>query len=160
MTRRVGVAIQSHQASRPRDVAKSGQLDTVGSSPPPLDHGLVSDADGGCHEAKSEHFIVSCGRRSTSENPVLTSQIRSPKPWHQALSTSSMIPTCTPTTKRWVYITSDAFKSKMQPARHRMVYALLKDEMAAVGGIHALQLRTKTVDEEARSQAKEEGPAS
>lgn len=36
----------------------------------------------------------------------------------------------------------------MQPARHRMVYALLKDEMAAQGGIHALQLRTRTVEEE------------
>lgn len=47
-----------------------------------------------------------------------------------------------------VVITSDAFKSKMQPARHRMVYALLKEEMAKEGGIHALQLRTRTVAEE------------
>lgn len=52
-----------------------------------------------------------------------------------------------------VYITSDAFKSKMQPARHRLVYGLLKDEMAAEGGIHALQLRTRTVAEEERAQA-------
>ena len=41
----------------------------------------------------------------------------------------------------------------MQPARHRMVYALLKDEMAAEGGIHALQLRTRTVEEESRAQS-------
>ena len=54
-----------------------------------------------------------------------------------------------------VYITSDAFKSKMQPARHRLVYGLLKDELAAEGGIHALQLRTRTVEEEAKAQAKE-----
>ncbi|CAI6336060.1 unnamed protein product [Periconia digitata] len=47
-----------------------------------------------------------------------------------------------------VVITSEAFKSKMQPARHRMVYQLLKDEMAQEGGIHALQLRTRTPEEE------------
>jgi stress-induced morphogen len=45
-------------------------------------------------------------------------------------------------------ITSAAFQKKAQPARHRMVYALLSDEMAAEGGIHALQLRTMTPDEE------------
>src|SRR5436309_14835528 len=44
-------------------------------------------------------------------------------------------------------IVSDAFKSKMQPARHRMVYALLKEELDRPGGIHALQLRTKTPEE-------------
>ena len=52
-------------------------------------------------------------------------------------------------------ITSDAFKSKMQPARHRMVYALLKEELEREGGIHALQLRTRTPEEEARQIAKE-----
>ncbi|KAK6072853.1 BolA-like protein [Seiridium cupressi] len=51
-----------------------------------------------------------------------------------------------------LYITSDAFKSKMQPARHRMVYSLLKDDMAREGGIHALQLRTRTPDEEERAR--------
>jgi BolA-like protein 1 len=45
----------------------------------------------------------------------------------------------------------------MNPARHRMVYGLLKDEMAAEGGIHALQLRTRTVDEEEKAKAKSEG---
>ncbi|KAI0425250.1 bola protein [Xylaria sp. FL1042] len=53
-------------------------------------------------------------------------------------------------------ITSEAFKSKMQPARHRLVYGLLRDEMAAEGGIHALQLRTMTPEEEERQKAKEE----
>ncbi|KAI5467535.1 bola domain protein [Mariannaea sp. PMI_226] len=53
-----------------------------------------------------------------------------------------------------VVIISEAFNSKMQPARHRMVYALLRDEMAAEGGIHALQLRTLTPDEEARQLKK------
>jgi len=52
-----------------------------------------------------------------------------------------------------VYITSDAFAGKPQPARHRMVYALLKDELAQAGGIHALQLRTRTTQEEARLTA-------
>lgn len=51
-------------------------------------------------------------------------------------------------------ITSEAFKSKMQPARHRMVYALLRDEMAQEGGIHALQLRTLTPEEEERQKKK------
>lgn len=40
----------------------------------------------------------------------------------------------------------------MQPARHRMVYALLKEEMSQEGGIHALQLRTRTPEEEQREQ--------
>ncbi|KAJ6442717.1 BolA domain-containingprotein [Purpureocillium lavendulum] len=52
-------------------------------------------------------------------------------------------------------ITSTAFQSKMQPARHRMVYALLRDEMAQENGIHALQLRTLTPDEETRQKKKE-----
>lgn len=52
-------------------------------------------------------------------------------------------------------ITSESFKSKMQPARHRMIYALLKDEMAQADGIHALQLRTMTPEEEARQKEKE-----
>jgi stress-induced morphogen len=56
-------------------------------------------------------------------------------------------------------ITSDAFSSKMQPARHRMVYALLRDEMAQEGGIHALQLRTMTPAEEERQRKKKEQDA-
>lgn len=54
-----------------------------------------------------------------------------------------------------VLITSDAFKSKMQPARHRMVYALLKEELERTGGIHALQLRTRTPEEEERQIARD-----
>lgn len=49
-------------------------------------------------------------------------------------------------------ITSEAFKSKRQPARHRMIYALLSDEMAREGGIHALQLRTLTPEEESKQE--------
>ncbi|KAF2279371.1 bola domain protein [Westerdykella ornata] len=52
-------------------------------------------------------------------------------------------------------IVSPAFAGKLQPARHRMVYSLLKDEMAQEGGIHALQLKTRTPEEEPRAQAKE-----
>lgn len=36
-----------------------------------------------------------------------------------------------------------------------MVYALLKEEMAQEGGIHALQLRTRTLDEETRQTERE-----
>ena len=51
-------------------------------------------------------------------------------------------------------ITSAEFTSKPQPARHRMVYALLKDELERQGGIHALQLRTKTPEEVEREEAR------
>jgi stress-induced morphogen len=44
----------------------------------------------------------------------------------------------------------------MQPARHRMVYTLLKDELAQEGGIHALQLKTRTPEEEERQNQKEQ----
>jgi stress-induced morphogen len=54
-----------------------------------------------------------------------------------------------------VFITSEAFRSKLQPARHRMVYALLQDELKREGGIHALQLRTRTPEEEAKLKAQE-----
>ncbi|KAK3341337.1 bola protein [Lasiosphaeria hispida] len=54
-------------------------------------------------------------------------------------------------------ITSDEFRSKMQPARHRLVYSLLKDEMAKEGGIHALQLRTLTPEEAEKRKQAEEG---
>jgi len=53
-------------------------------------------------------------------------------------------------------IVSDAFKTKMQPARHRMVYGLLKEELDRPGGIHALQLRTKTLEEEAKQAARQQ----
>ena len=52
-------------------------------------------------------------------------------------------------------ITSEIFQSKLQPARHRMIYALLKEELERPGGIHALQLRTRTLAEEQRQLARE-----
>jgi BolA protein len=36
-----------------------------------------------------------------------------------------------------------------------MVYTLLKDELAAEGGIHALQLKTRTPEEEEKAKARE-----
>ena len=54
-----------------------------------------------------------------------------------------------------IVITSDAFRSKMQPARHRMVYALLKEELEKEGGVHALQLKTRTPEEEEKQNAQE-----
>ncbi|KAI0008681.1 bola protein [Xylariaceae sp. FL0662B] len=56
-------------------------------------------------------------------------------------------------------ITSDAFRSKMQPARHRIIYQLLKDELAQEGGVHALQLRTMTPEEEQRLKEREQNSA-
>lgn len=58
-----------------------------------------------------------------------------------------------------VVITSEAFKSKMQPARHRMVYSLLTEELAMEDGIHALQLKTRTPEEEERQLASEKEKA-
>ncbi|KAL8775870.1 MAG: hypothetical protein Q9194_003553 [Teloschistes cf. exilis] len=52
-------------------------------------------------------------------------------------------------------ITSEAFMSKVQPARHRMVYTLLREELEREGGIHALQLKTRTPEEEERQLARE-----
>ena len=40
-----------------------------------------------------------------------------------------------------------------------MIYALLKDELARAGGIHALQLRTRTTQEEAGLTAESDGDA-
>jgi BolA protein len=40
-----------------------------------------------------------------------------------------------------------------------MVYALLKEEMAQEGGIHALQLKTRTPEEEERAAAREQSGA-
>ena len=36
-----------------------------------------------------------------------------------------------------------------------MVYALLKEELERAGGIHALQLKTRTPEEEERQSARE-----
>ncbi|OJD22869.1 hypothetical protein ACJ73_05781 [Blastomyces percursus] len=49
-----------------------------------------------------------------------------------------------------ITVTSPSFVAKTQAARHRMVYAALKEELAREGGIHALQLKTRTAEEEAR----------
>ena len=37
-----------------------------------------------------------------------------------------------------------------------MVYALLKNELERAGGIHALQLRTRTSEEEEKQRARDE----
>ncbi|KAF1914073.1 bola protein [Ampelomyces quisqualis] len=52
-------------------------------------------------------------------------------------------------------ITSSSFEGKMQLARHRMVNTLMKDELAREGGIHALQLTTRTPQEEESKRQKE-----
>ncbi|KAF8253991.1 bola-like protein, partial [Wilcoxina mikolae CBS 423.85] len=49
-----------------------------------------------------------------------------------------------------VVISSASFQGKPQIARHRTINALLKDELEREGGVHALQLRTLTLEEEDR----------
>ncbi|EPS41564.1 hypothetical protein H072_4577 [Dactylellina haptotyla CBS 200.50] len=51
-------------------------------------------------------------------------------------------------------ITSDAFEGQPLRARHQSIYSLLKDEMAMEGGIHALQLKTRTPAEEEKQEKK------
>ncbi|PGH33532.1 BolA protein [[Emmonsia] crescens] len=51
-----------------------------------------------------------------------------------------------------ITVTSPSFAAKTQAARHRMVYAALKEELAREGGIHALQLKTRTAEEEVRER--------
>ena len=56
-------------------------------------------------------------------------------------------------TSNRLVIVSSMFEGKAQPARHRLIYGLFKEEMAAPGGIHAVQLRTLTPEEENRSKS-------
>ena len=51
---------------------------------------------------------------------------------------------------RRIVISSAQFQGKPQIARHRAVNALLKEELEREGGIHALQMRTLTLEEEDR----------
>ena len=53
-----------------------------------------------------------------------------------------------------VNVVSDAFKGKPQPARHRVVYKILGEELAMHQGLHALQLKTRTVEEEENAAKK------
>ena len=52
-------------------------------------------------------------------------------------------------------VTSEAFKSKPQPARHRMIYSILSEELQKEEGVHALQMKTRTPEEEERILARE-----
>lgn len=81
----------------------------------------------------------------------ISSPFRFPPPPLYALIARSTAHTCLSS----VTIISEAFQSKSQPARHRMVYSLFKDEMAREGGIHALQLRTRTPEEEKKQAERE-----
>lgn len=71
-------------------------------------------------------------------------------------SYQSPSPTVARETHFRIFITSEAFRGKAQPARHRLVYSLLRDEMNREGGIHALQLRTITPEEAEAKRKKEE----
>ncbi|KAI2463221.1 bola protein [Annulohypoxylon bovei var. microspora] len=75
---------------------------------------------------------------------------------HKHAHHKSMVGSTSKETHFRLVITSDAFKSKMQPARHRIIYQLLQEELAQEGGIHALQLRTMTPEEELRLKEREQ----
>lgn len=51
-------------------------------------------------------------------------------------------------------IVSDSFSGKTLPARHRLVYALLEDEFNSKG-LHALQMTTRTIQEDEIKQLKQ-----
>jgi acid stress-induced BolA-like protein IbaG/YrbA len=53
-------------------------------------------------------------------------------------------------------IVSPAFEGKTRIEQHQMVYALLRDEMASQA-VHALALKTMTVDEWKNEQDAQEG---
>lgn len=61
---------------------------------------------------------------------------------HQAMQTASNIKE----SHFRLEIVSDMFEGKNMPARHRLVYLLLDDEFKNKG-LHALQMKTKTVAE-------------
>lgn len=50
-------------------------------------------------------------------------------------------------------IVSEEFVNKPKPARHRMVYRLLAEEMQMPNGVHAVQMTTKTPSEAAESKS-------
>lgn len=52
-------------------------------------------------------------------------------------------------------IVSNEFEGSRQIQRHRMVNQLLKEELAREGGIHALQVKALTPEEEGKKSAQE-----
>ncbi|KEF62697.1 uncharacterized protein A1O9_00670, partial [Exophiala aquamarina CBS 119918] len=50
-------------------------------------------------------------------------------------------------------IISPKFQGKSQLARHRVVHKLLDEELSTPGLVHALQLHTRTPEEDERLQA-------
>lgn len=52
-------------------------------------------------------------------------------------------------------IVSNEFEGSRQIQRHRMVNQLLKEELAREGGIHALQVKALTPEEEEKKLAQE-----
>ncbi|KAF8428299.1 bola domain-containing protein [Tirmania nivea] len=49
-------------------------------------------------------------------------------------------------------VTSAKFEGLRLPARHRLVYDLMKEEMQREGGLHALQMKTRTEEEDGREE--------
>lgn len=53
-------------------------------------------------------------------------------------------------------VTSGHFRDKTQIRRHRLVNELLREDLSRDGGIHALQLRTMTPEEDERRSGEEQ----
>lgn len=66
---------------------------------------------------------------------------------HAAMANST-----SPETHFRVTVVSPVFEGQRLAQRHRLIYSLLKEEMAMEGGIHALQMRLKTQLEQERDQ--------
>ena len=47
-----------------------------------------------------------------------------------------------------VHVVSEAFEGKRQPARHRVVYGIVGEELKMEGGVHALGIVARTPAEE------------
>jgi BolA protein len=58
-----------------------------------------------------------------------------------------------------VLLVSSDFEKKPPMARHRMVYALLDEEMKMEGGIHALSIEAKTPEQYAKNPNIQKTPA-
>lgn len=54
-----------------------------------------------------------------------------------------------------VELVSDQFEGKATPARHRLVYKVLEEELAMQHGVHALSMKTRTPKEWEKIKSKE-----
>lgn len=131
---------------------------TTSASQANVSHGSIDDTNGGYHENKgiapspTTLFQILTRRPQITEtlNPTAL-EIHNDS--HLHAHHKAMQGSTSAETHFRVYITSDAFEKKRQLQRHKMIYSLMADEMAKEGGIHALQLQTRTPEEAEKFKA-------